>query len=95
VAVWLQGLNNRGRSVDKSRSRIKHVYSFRSHAELEEEFDQLLKANNMDAIVALIDSMLHTDVEESSPDRSGIPKKTLGARSNLQQIPETSRKLLV
>jgi len=95
VAVWLQGLNNRGRSVDKSRSRIKHVYSFRSHAELEEEFDQLLKANNMDGIVALIDSMLHADVEEKSPDRSGIPKKTLGARSNLQQIPETSRKLLV
>jgi hypothetical protein len=93
VAVWLQGLNNRGRKVVRSVSRESHVYSFRSHAELEENFDRLLLSNDMDAIVALIDSMSHVDAGMNPRETkfSGLPQKSLGARSKLQHVPEKSR----
>jgi hypothetical protein len=94
VAVWLQGLNNRGRKNAKSSVRERYIYSFRSHAELEENFDRLLQSNDMDAIVALIDSMRYVDIgmDPKETKLTGFPKKSLGARSKLQHTPQQVKK---
>lgn len=86
VAVWLQSLNNRGRKNNRSKVPERNVTSFRSHAELEQNFDRLLQSNDMDAIVAMIDSMRSVDTEKEPKDMklTGFPKKSLGARSKLQ-----------